>query len=142
MTEERSVSVKTRVLDSWPIIEWLAGRSTRTDLENLFEQAETGTARLYMSGINAGEVYYVLRKNQGERLASIWRETSLTLPVTIEVPSQEDIWSAALLKGTFPISYADGFAAALAQKYRCPLVTGDPEFRLVEGLQVDWLGQQ
>jgi hypothetical protein len=37
-------------------------------------------------------------------------ETSLALPVTIEVPSQEDIWSAASLNGQFSISYADDFA--------------------------------
>jgi len=53
------------------------------------------------------------------------------LPVTIEVSTAEDIWHAAMLKGRFPISYADAFAAALSLKYNCPLVTGDPEFRSV-----------
>jgi predicted nucleic acid-binding protein len=37
----------------------------------------------------------------------------------------------------FPIAYADAFAAALAQKYNCPLVTGDPEFRRVDQLELD-----
>ena len=68
-----------------------------------------------------------------------WRESSATLPVTIEVPNPSDIWSAAVLKARFPISYADAFAAALAQKHRCPLVTGDPEFRSVDSLEIDWL---
>jgi predicted nucleic acid-binding protein len=31
-------------------------------------------------------------------------------------------------------------AAALAQKYNCPLVTGDPEFRRVDQLELDWIG--
>jgi predicted nucleic acid-binding protein len=44
------------------------------------------------------------------------------------------------LKGRYPIAYADAFAAALAQKHRCPLVTGDPEFRTVAGLDLDWIG--
>ena len=35
---------------------------------------------------------------------------------------------------------ADAFAAALAQKYRCPLVTGDAEFRRVDQLEIDWIG--
>ena len=52
----------------------------------------------------------------------------------------DDIWNAASLKGRFPIAYADGFAAALAQKYNCPLVTGDPEFRSVDRLELDWGG--
>ncbi|MGA2737670.1 MAG: PIN domain-containing protein [Bryobacteraceae bacterium] len=53
----------------------------------------------------------------------------------------EDIWNAALLKGLFPISYADAFAAALARKHNCRLVTGDPEFRFVDRLELDWIGR-
>lgn len=95
-----------------------------------------------MSAINVGEVYYFLRKSQGEALAESWREASRTLPVTIEVPSSEDIWSAATLKSLFPIAYADAFAAALAQKYNCALVTGDAEFWRVDQLEVEWIGSQ
>jgi predicted nucleic acid-binding protein len=40
----------------------------------------------------------------------------------------------------FPIADADAFAAALAQKYNCPLVTGDPEFQRVDQLELDWIG--
>ena len=72
-------------------------------------------------------------------LAETWREVAGTLPVTIEVPALDDIWNAAILKSMFPIAYADAFAAALARKYRCPLVTGDPEFRTVDELEIDWI---
>ncbi len=94
-----------------------------------------------MSAINTGEVYYFLRKKHSERIAESWRESSRTLPVTIEVPSLDEIWDAALLKGRYPIAYADAFAAALAHKYRCPLVTGDPEFRSIAELELDWIGR-
>jgi len=70
-----------------------------------------------------------------------WRESSSTLPANIEVPTAQDIWHAASLKGRFPIAYPDAFAAALAQKYKCALVTGDPEFRAVDQLEIDWIGQ-
>jgi predicted nucleic acid-binding protein len=93
-----------------------------------------------MSAINAGEVYYFLRKIHSERLAESWRKSSRTLPISIEVPSGDEIWGAALLKGQYPISYADAFAAALAQKHRCSLITGDPEFRTVHDLQLEWIG--
>jgi predicted nucleic acid-binding protein len=134
--------VKTRVLDSWAILEWISGRQPATDfVAKLLSEAETGRARLLMSAINTGEVYYFLRKNHSVALADSWRESSRTLPVTMEVPTFEDIWDAASLKGRFPIAYADAFAAALAQKFACPLVTGDPEFRSVDGLQLDWIGR-
>jgi len=100
--------VKTRILDSWAILEWISGRQPATDLlGNLLSDAEEGPARLLMSAINVGEVYYFLRKNHSEALAESWRESSRTLPVTIEVPTGDDIWNAASLKGRFPISHAD-----------------------------------
>ena len=92
-----------------------------------------------MSAINTGEVYYFLRKTHSKRVAESWRELSATLPVTIEVPTADEIWDAALLKGQYPIAYADAFAAALAYKYRCPLLTGDPDFRTVPNLELDWI---
>src|SRR5579863_5369946 len=106
----------------------------------LLSVADAGKTRLLMSAINVGEVYYFLRKHHNEALAESWREASRTLPVTIEVPASDDIWNAATLKSRFPIAYADAFAAALAQKYNCPLVTGDPELRRVDQLEVDWIG--
>ena len=134
--------MKTRVLDSWPIVEWIKEKHRVADLvENLLAEAQTGTIRLLMSAINVGEVYYYLRKYGGQGLADSWRNSSTTLPVTIEVPTLAEIWDAALLKGQYPIAYADAFAAALAQKYRCPLMTGDPEFRSIPDLELDWIGR-
>lgn len=135
--------MKTRVLDSWAILEWMSGRKPAVDaVDRLFNEAEAGSTRLLLSAINAGEVYYFLRKNHSEALAESWRESSRALPATIEVPSIDEIWAAASLKGRFPIAYADAFAAALAQKYNCPLVTGDPEFRTVAQLELDWIGRK
>jgi predicted nucleic acid-binding protein len=142
--------VKTRVLDSWPILEWISGERLIGEgtpgecrvgdiVAALLSDAEHGRVRLLISAIDVGEVYYFLRKHHSLSLAESWRDTSATLPATIEVPTAQDIWSAATLKGQFPISYADAFAAALAQKYNCPLVTGDPEFRSVDQLELDWI---
>jgi predicted nucleic acid-binding protein len=132
--------VKTRVLDSWAILEWISGRQPATDLVGkLLAEAEAGETRLLMSAINVGEVYYFLMKHHSQDLAESWRESSRTLPVTMEVPTADDIWSAASLKGRFAIAYADAFAAALAQKYNCPLVTGDPELRQADQLELDWI---
>jgi predicted nucleic acid-binding protein len=134
--------LKTRVLDSWPILEWIKGRQPATDIvAALFAESEAGTARLFMSALNVGEVYYFLRKQHSEKLAESWREVSRTLPATIEVPTADEIWDAALLKGQYPIAYADAFAVALAQKYRCPLVTGDPELQSIADLELDWIGR-
>jgi uncharacterized protein len=134
--------MKTRVLDSWAILEWISGRQPATDaVTRLLAESEAGAVRLLMSAINVGEVYYFLRKQHSEELAESWRTLSRTLPASIEVPTADAIWDAALLKGRYPIAYADAFAAALAHKYRCPLVTGDPELRTVADLELDWIGR-
>ena len=134
--------MKTRVLDTWPILEWMNGRQPATEaVERLFDESLAGSARLFMSAINAGEGYYFLRKTHSPRVAESWRELSATVPATIEVPTADEIWDAALLKAQYPIAYADAFAAALALKHRCPLVTGDPELRTIAGLELDWIGR-
>ena len=94
-----------------------------------------------MSAITVGEVYYFLRKNRSAAAARTWRELAGSLPVTIEVPTMKDIWAAAELKAKFPISYADAFAAELGQRYRCAVLTGDPEFRKIHGLDLEWVGR-
>ena len=133
--------MKTRVLDSWAILEWINARQPAGKMvADMLAQADAGRLRLLMSAINAGEVHYFLRKHHSVTLAEDWRALSRTLPVTMEVPNMADIWDAAALKGQFPISYADAFAAALAQKYECPLITGDREFRSVTHLQLHWIG--
>jgi len=122
-------------------MEWIAGRQPAARaVAALLSDAEENRARLVMSVINAGEVYYCLWKNHSVELAESWRESSPTMPVTFEVPSAPEIWSAASIKARFPIAYADAFAAALARKYTCPLMTGDPEFRVVDRLELDWIG--
>jgi ribonuclease VapC len=134
--------LKIRVLDSWPVLEWIKDRQPATDILNqLFAESQAGVTRLLMSAINVGEVYYFVRKYHGDGLANRWKELSGTLPLTVDVPTMPEIWDAAILKSQYPIAYADAFAAALAQKYRCPLVTGDPEFRSIAGLELDWIGR-
>ena len=105
--------MKTRALDSWAILEWISGRQPACDVVGrLLSEAEDGQTRLLMSAINVGEVYYFLHKNDSGALAESWRDSSATLPVTIEVPVMADIWSAAMIKSRFPLAYADAFAAA------------------------------
>ncbi len=135
--------MKTRVFDSWPIIEWLDGRQPAASIvRSLLLDAQSGTVRLLMSAINVGEVYYFVRKNRGEEAAEKWRHLCPVLPLSIEVPTGDEIWQAALIKGCYPLSYADAFAAALARKYDCPVITGDSEFRSVEKLEIDWIDRR
>jgi predicted nucleic acid-binding protein len=51
-----------------------------------------------------------------------------------------DVIEAAKLKAQHAISYADAFAAATAIRRGAVLVTGDPEFRALEGtVTLKWI---
>ena len=84
---------------------------------------------------------YFLHKERKTELAQQWRDLSSTLPIHIEAPTIAAIWMAAGLKARYPISYADSFAVALAQRHGCPVLTGDPEFQIVEDLKIEWMGR-
>src|SRR5271165_5285638 len=102
-SEKRSANLKIRVLDSWPVLEWIKGTQPVTDIvADLLVDSGSGIARLLMSANNVGEVYYFVRKYHGEALAESWRQSSGTLPITIEVPTADEIWDAALLKARYP----------------------------------------
>lgn len=64
-----------------------------------------------------------------------------SLPIRLVIPTGDDVIAATRLKATRRISYADGFAAALAAREGASLVTGDPELRrMTDVLTVEWLG--
>ncbi len=53
---------------------------------------------------------------------------------------QELALEAAKIKADFPMAYADAFAVATAVRENATVVTGDPEFAMVEHLvKIDWL---
>jgi ribonuclease VapC len=60
--------------------------------------------------------------------------------VGVDNKNLELVRQAATYKATKRLSYADAFAAALAKITNAELVTGDPEFKQVEGdIKIDWL---
>ena len=87
-----------------------------------------------MNAINVGEVYYRTAKDISlDRAEAVLKRLSI-MPILWVSNTSEQVLEAARLKARFPISYADAFALATAQREKASLVTGDPEFRAVEHL--------
>ena len=58
----------------------------------------------------------------------------------VESATFDLVRQAAVFRATKKLSYADCFAAALAKIRRAEFVTGDPEFKTMEGeLKIGWL---
>ena len=132
------------VLDSYAVIGYLENESFSDRIQHALTQAKDGTLRLYFHAIHLGEVYYITLREQGQSMADLAYARIKALPLLlIDRIDEELLLTAAGLKARYTISYADSFAAALAMIKNCPLLTGDPEFKLLEKeamLSIEWLG--
>ena len=128
------------VLDSYALLAYFNSEAGGDEVKQLLDTALDGTFTLYLSLINLGEIYYLIRRRRGKEKALETLETLRSLPVTLCDTSEARILAAADFKAEYPISYADAFAAALAQEMGAILVTGDPEFQRLEPvLTISWL---
>jgi predicted nucleic acid-binding protein len=95
-----------------------------------------------MSLINLGEVYYRIAKQEDVPAAERARSWIGSLNIRFARVPWSIIYAASGLKAVYPLSYADCFAAALAQQLDARVVTGDPEFERIERegvVAVEWL---
>ena len=68
-------------------------------------------------------------RKKGPKVAEAFLQRLPEPPLEVVLPTADDFIPAARLKATRRISYADGFAAALATQHQAAVVTGDPELR-------------
>lgn len=111
----------TIVLDAWALVAYLKGESAADAVEPAIRAGES-----IVSDINLGEVVYALSRSHGEQTA-LDRIRELRRRVHPEAPDWALTLAAARIKGRHPVSYADAFAVATAQRHDAPLYTGDPE---------------
>ena len=133
------------VLDAWAVMVWLKGQQPAGDrVRALLQAADRRECRLSMNIVNVGEVFYICVK---ARNMAYGRRVLETLHPRITTISAHDelVMLAATLKARYAISYADGFAAATALLQNAPLVTGDPELRVMaakeKALRLEWIGR-
>lgn len=132
----------TKVLDAWALMAYFEDEPAAPKVKKILLHAEHGGCRLLLCAINWGEIYYNVMRNVSQETAEDVAKTILEMAIEI-VPVERDmklVRQAAIYKATKKISYADGFAAALAKIYEAELVTGDPDFKQFENeIDVDWL---
>jgi ribonuclease VapC len=120
------------VLDAWTVLALISGEEPAAKaVRDVFLKKDTSRSSIHMSWINLGEVYYIVRRKKGSDAADAILDDIQFLPLTLHEPSKSDILSAAKLKASHKLSYADAFAVSLAQKIHGTLFTGDPEIILL-----------
>lgn len=119
---------KDFVMDAWALLAFLQGEEPAASrVREVIEAAQDGTARLFVSIINIGEVYYRVGKTHSSKEADSVLADLYLLPMEILSADDDTVLSAARLKMAHTLSYADAFAAVTAQQKDATLLTGDPE---------------
>ena len=133
----------TKVLDSWALIAFFEDEPAAEEVEKLLVKAEAGTHKLLLCVVNWGEIYYnTMRKvSQGAAEQKAKEMAGLTIQIVgVDGNDMELARQAAIYKASRKLSYADAFAAALAKIRNAELVTGDQEFKDLEGeIKIRWL---
>ena len=128
------------VLDSFALLAFLRGEAGDDQVAALLEKAGARDVPVQMTEVNYAEVKtIVVRKDGAARWEEIARELP-TLPIEFQPVTRQLADIAADIKAGYKLSLADAFAVALAKQKRAELVTGDPEFKSVEGeIKITWL---
>ena len=128
------------LFDSHALLAFFQRESGAEIVARIFNEAiEQNTDRLICI-INLGEIIYLTKRRFGEekKLEILGRIHQLGMRV-LPVPDSL-VYQAAELKAEYPIAFADCFALACAIDHPAVLVTGDPEFKMVEHLvRVNWI---
>lgn len=130
------------VLDAFAVMAFLRDEPGGPKMRELIQAAAREEIQLYLCLINYGEVLYMVERRWGEiELRKVIARLD-DLPIQVMPIDRSLTLAAAHVKAHHPLSYADAFAVALAQKLDAMVVTGDPEFKHVEELvHIEWLPQ-
>lgn len=131
---------KAVVLDSWAVLAYLEDESSGPAVADLISESQVSGYPLYLSVVNAGEVWYILAREVSEAEA----DNAIANLQQLGIQFVEVTWPVTRIAASFKVkgkmSYADCFAAALAKEKKAELLTGDNEFKQVEDeIAVRWI---
>ncbi|HSJ58420.1 MAG TPA: PIN domain-containing protein [Anaerolineae bacterium] len=133
----------TFVLDSFAMLALLGNEPGSDDVADLLRRAKADQVRALMTWVNVGEVAYIIERRWGVERSQVALAMMEATALEMVAVGRDLAVAAAHIKASHAIAYADAFAAALAQESAATLVTGDPEFKLLENvLKIEWLPQR
>jgi predicted nucleic acid-binding protein len=131
---------KAYVLDSWAVLSYFLDEPAGEQVETIIVDARENGIPIFMSVVNAAEVWYITARRRSEADA----DSGIHVLSEFGIHFVEADWNLAKDAGYFKsrnkMSFADCFAAALAKQRKASLVTGDKEFKQVQTeITINWL---
>ncbi|MFZ1978416.1 MAG: type II toxin-antitoxin system VapC family toxin [Bacteroidota bacterium] len=132
--------MKMTVLDSYAVISYLQQQEGYKEVAAVFEECVIKDREAFMCIVNWGEVIYHALRKGGETRAKLAEDSMRALPIQLVEVDKELTLQAAHFKAFHKMSFADCYAAALAVKKKCEILTGDKELKQVENkIKVRWI---
>ena len=130
----------TKILDSYALMAFFEDEPGADTVRSLILKSEEGSINLVMSVVNLGEVWYSIARTNSPNTADQYIGEIKGMSIEIVDIDWTLTRQAALFKASGNISYADCFAAALAKSRKAELITGDKEFKVLEGeIKISWI---
>ena len=113
-------------------------------VQNIFEESEMGTVDVYMNKLNFFEVYYNIRRSEGDELSEKFYDSVLKMPIKIISHISDEVFKeAGRIKSKYKISLADSIALGETSVLGAKILTCDHhEFDTIEGkesIQFYWI---
>lgn len=130
----------SKVLDSYALMAFFEDESGADLVRELIMKAEESKVNLLMSVVNLGEVWYSIARTNSLEVADQYIGEIRGMAIDIIDADWQLTRQAAAFKVSRNISYGDCFAGALAKLKKAELVTGDKEFKSLEGeIKISWI---
>lgn len=130
----------TKVLDSYAMMAFFEDEPGADFVRSLILQAEENKVELLMSVLDLGEVWYSIARTNSTEIADRYIHEIEGMAIEIVDVDWQLTRRAAAFKVNGNISYADCFAAALAKNRKAELITGDTEFKVLQGeIDIAWI---
>ena len=130
----------TKALDSYALMAFFEDEPGADLVRGLILKAEESGVKLLMSVVNLGEVWYSIARTASPKIADQYILEIQSMAIEIVDADWGLTRIAVAFKVNGNIAYGDCFAAALAKSRRAELITGDKEFKALEGeIKVSWL---
>jgi predicted nucleic acid-binding protein len=130
----------TKVLDAYALMAFFEDEPGADLVRGLLLKAEEGDLKLLMSVVNLGEVWYAIARASSPETADLVINEIRGMSIDILDADWPITRQAAVFKAGGNIAYGDCFAAALSKERGAALITGDREFKRLEGvIEISWI---
>lgn len=122
------------VVDACALTAFLYDEQGADKVQQVLEDAYTGTVEVFMHKMNVLEVYYNILRAEGEDSAQRFYTQVNELPITIvDTISDTTFMEAGRLKASYRMSLADAIAVAEAATRKAAILTSDHhEFDVID----------